>query len=149
MNRDDLPNMRAIDTQDLLHDVDVWPEQVAQAWDLAESLSLPGNWRDVQQVVMAGMGGSAIAGALAQAYAAGTCRAPIVGLSREYLPAWVGPQTLVIANSHSGNTEETLAASQAALARGARLVAITGGSARGGRLAALAEQAGQPVWRFE
>ena len=80
-----------------------------------------------------------------RAYAAGASRVPIVGLSMEHLPAWLGPSTLVIANSYSGETEETLAATQAALVRGARLVAVT----RGGRLAALAEQARQPVWRFE
>jgi glucose/mannose-6-phosphate isomerase len=73
------------------------------------------------------------------------CPVPI-SLLRDYsLPAYVGPDSLVIASSHSGNTEETLAASQAALERGARLLAIT----RGGKLGALAEQHNQPVWRFE
>ena len=145
MNLDDLDGLRATDAQNFLSDVNGLPDQIAQGWTLAESLSLPDGWRDVQQVVMAGMGGSAMAGALAQAYAAGASRVPIVALPSEHLPAWVGPSTVVIANSYSGETEETLAATQAALARGARLVAVT----RGGRLAALAEQAAQPVWRFD
>jgi len=145
MNLDDLDHLRAIDTQDFLRDVDALPDQVARAWSLAQTYPLPGSMRDIQQVVIAGMGGSAIGGALAQAYAAGACRMPIT-LWRDYdLPLWAGPRTLVIACSHSGETEETLSASQAALARGAPLLAIT----RGGQLAALAEAAGQPVWRFE
>src|SRR5262245_60150924 len=134
---DDLAAMRAIDTQDLLHDVEAWPEEVAQAWQVAASLSIPGDLRDVQHVVMAGMGGSAMAGALAQVYAADHRRVPIVGLSTEDLPAWVGAQTLIIANSHSGNTDETLAVSRAALARDARLVGIVGALGGGGQLAAL------------
>jgi len=145
MNLDDLEHLRTVDAQDFLSDVDGLPDQVAQGWDLARSQALAGRLRDAQQVVIAGMGGSAIGGALAQAYAAGLCRVPI-SLWRDYdLPAWVGPRTLVIACSHSGETDETLSASQAGLAAGAQLVAIT----RGGKLAALAKAAGQPVWRFE
>jgi glucose/mannose-6-phosphate isomerase len=145
VNLDDLAGLRAIDTQNFLSDVDSVPDQLAQAWELARSLSLPGSLNAVQQVALIGMGSSALAGALAQAYAAGASRTPIVGLPTDSLPAWVGAHTLVIANSYSGDTEETLAACRAALARGARLVAIT----RGGQLANLAEQAGQTVWRFE
>ncbi len=145
MNLDDLDGLRAIDAENFLNEINGLPDQVAQSWVLARSLSLPDAWSDVQQVIMAGMGGSATVGALARAYAAGASRVPIIGLSTEHLPAWVGSSTLVIANSYSGDSEETLAATQAALARGARLVAIT----RGGRLAALSEQARQPVLRFE
>jgi glucose/mannose-6-phosphate isomerase len=145
MNLDDLSHLRAVDAQDFLRDVDGLPDQVALAWDLAQSYALPDSLRDVQQVIMAGMGGSAIGGALAQAYAAAAGRVPITLLHDYGLPTWAGPRTLVIACSHSGDTEETLSASQAALAGGAQLLAIT----RGGKLAALAEAAGQPVWRFE
>jgi len=145
MNLDDPAHLRAIDTENFLSDMDSLPDQVAQAWDLARSFALPDSFQDVTQIVLAGMGGSAMGGALAQAYAAGLCRVPLT-VWRDYgLPAWAGPRTLVIASSHSGNTEETLSVGQAALARGARFAAIT----RGGQLAALAEAAGQPVWRFE
>jgi glucose/mannose-6-phosphate isomerase len=57
----------------------------------------------------------------------------------------VGPDTLVVGSSHSGGTEETLSACEQALARGAKLLAIT----TGGKLAALAEQTGGAVWRFK
>ena len=145
MNLDDLAQLHDIDAQNYLRDVDELPDQVARAWDLARSYTLPPSRRVVRQVLLAGMGGSAIGGALAQAYAANVGRVPITVLRNASLPAWAGPQTLVIACSHSGATEETLSASQAALTAGAPFLAIT----RGGPLAALAEAAGQPVWRFE
>jgi glucose/mannose-6-phosphate isomerase len=145
MNLDDLDHIKSLDSQDFLHDVDTLPDQVAEAWQLAESASLPDRFPGVQNVVITGMGGSAIGGSLVQAYVAAECSAPIAVVRDYVLPAYVGPDTLVVCSSHSGDTEETLAACQAALDRGARLLAIT----RGGKLAALAEGRGQPVWRFE
>lgn len=145
MNLDDLDHFRALDSQNFLHDIDTLPDQVAEAWALGSRFDLPAAYQGPQQVVVTGMGGSAIGGALAQALVAGECPAPL-SVARDYrLPAYVGPQTLVIASSHSGNTEETLSAAEAALNRGARVMAIT----RGGKLGALAEARGLPVWRFE
>jgi len=145
MNLDDLDHFRALDTQNFLRDIDTLPDQVAQAWALGSGYRLPDDYRQVKQVVITGMGGSAIGGTLAQALVAGECSVPI-SVVRDYrLPAYVGPDTLVIGSSHSGNTEETLSACRAALERGARLLAIT----RGGQLGALAEQQQRPVWRFE
>ena len=56
-----------------------------------------------------------------------------------------GPETLVIASSNSGNTEETLAAAEIARERGARLLAIT----TGGQLADHAARHGYPLWQFD
>jgi glucose/mannose-6-phosphate isomerase len=66
---------------------------------------------------------------------------------RDYgLPAWAsGAQTLVIASSHSGNTEETLDSFEAALKNECRLMAI----ATGGMLAARAGEAKVPLWKFD
>jgi glucose/mannose-6-phosphate isomerase len=62
------------------------------------------------------------------------------------LPAHVrGPETLVVASSHSGDTEETLSGFEAALERGARLLAIS----TGGELLRRAQAASVPGWRFE
>jgi glucose/mannose-6-phosphate isomerase len=145
MNLDDLDHFRALDSQNFLHDIDTLPDQVAEAWALGSGYDLPAAYRAPRQVVVTGMGGSAIGGALAQAVVGGECTAPL-SVVRDYrLPAYVGPETLVIASSHSGNTEETLSAAEAALGRGARVMAIT----RGGKLGALAEARGLPVWRFQ
>jgi len=82
-------------------------------------------------VVVAGMGGSAIAADLVRGAFADALRAPML-VSRGYsLPAFVGPDTLVVASSYSGNTEETLAAHAEARERGARVVCMTTGGVLG------------------
>jgi glucose/mannose-6-phosphate isomerase len=92
-------------------------------------------------LVIAGMGGSAVGGLLAAAAIGDRATRPIVSVRDYALPRWVGPDTLVLCSSYSGNTEETLAAYDEALERGApRLVATTGGA-----LAERARRDGAPV----
>jgi glucose/mannose-6-phosphate isomerase len=94
-------------------------------------------------LVVAGMGGSGIAGDVVAAVAGPSCAVPVI-VSRGYrLPGWVGGLDLVVAVSCSGETEETLAATDEALRRGARVVTVgkAGSSlaarAAGGRAVAL------------
>jgi len=92
------------------------------------------------------MGGSAIGGALLQGLVAGECPVPITVVRGYTLPAFArGPGTLVIGCSYSGNTEETLSAFEEALERRALPVAVT----TGGKLAALAQEEGIPLVRFD
>jgi len=92
------------------------------------------------QVVLCGMGGSAAAGSLLPLLWPGAAL-PWSVHRDEGLPAWAGPQTLVLASSYSGNTAETLAAVAEAQRRGCTLAAQTSG----GRLADLARHAGWPL----
>ena len=86
-------------------------------------------------VMCLGMGGSAAGGDFLAALTAHHGRCPVV-VHREYtLPAWFDASWLVMATSHSGNTEETVAATQAALKQGATVIVI----ATGGELAGLPE----------
>lgn len=97
--------------------------------------------RDLDAVVVIGMGGSAVAGEILAAVSASRGRLPVVTVNSYELPVFVGERTLVVAVSFSGNTEETLSATARALASGAQVVAISGG----GRLADLVAGAGRPV----
>jgi glucose/mannose-6-phosphate isomerase len=92
-------------------------------------------------MIVAGMGGSAIGGALARAALGDRASRPI-GAARCYeLPPWATPDTAVLCSSYNGDTEETLACYEAASALGApRVVATTGG-----QLAELARADGVPV----
>ena len=111
---------------------------------IAKENTLP-NWTGFENILISGMGGSAIAGDLLAAYLAKSCPLPIFS-HRDYgIPAWVSAEkTLVIACSHSGNTEETLSTFEAAKTLGCRIVAVT----TGGKLAAATKAAGFPVWIF-
>ena len=92
-------------------------------------------------LVIVGMGGSGVGGALARAALRPQLARPLELARDESLPARVGPETLVLCSSYSGNTEETLAAYDAAGAAGAPRVV----SASGGELAARARRDGVPV----
>ncbi|MBI1794385.1 MAG: bifunctional phosphoglucose/phosphomannose isomerase [Chloroflexi bacterium] len=144
MNLDDLDRFKQLDTQNMLAEIDGLPDQLKSAWDLGQTHALP-NVKDVQRVIVAGMGGSAIGADLAAAFVSSSCSAPVI-VHRDYgLPAFArGKQTLVVASSHSGNTEETLEAFEAALKNDCAIVVIS----TGGELAKRAKEKNIPVWTF-
>jgi glucose/mannose-6-phosphate isomerase len=134
-----------IDHQNYLAEIENLPNQLEIAFQSGMSLDLP-KWQDIQRVLIAGMGGSAIGADLVAAYAASGCRVPIVVQRNYTLPAWAkGPETLVVASSHSGNTEETLAVFEVAVQNNCRILALC----TGGKLAHAARQASVPLWTFE
>lgn len=134
-----------LDGQNMLGEMNSLPEQLLTAWQEAEALPL-GDFSQVRQVIVAGMGGSAIGADLLKAYIAPLSTISI-DVHRDYgLPAWAeGPETLVIISSHSGNTEETLSAMHAALERGCSLLAIS----TGGKISELAKENGTDLWIFQ
>ena len=133
-----------IDPDDMLGRIAELPQQCRDAWANVQGLELPAEYRRVNRVVALGMGGSAIGGDLLRALAEPECALPIV-TNRDYtVPAFVNAETLVIASSYSGNTEETLAAFQKARQRGAVLLAIT----TNGKLAQQARELGAPLLTF-
>src|SRR5688500_4634276 len=80
---------------------------------------------EFENIIVAGMGGSALAAGLAKSWL--QLGVPFEVVRRYDLPRYVGPKTLVIASSHSGNTEETLEAFRGALAIGAKVAVVTSG----------------------
>ena len=75
-------------------------------------------------LVFVGMGGSGIAGDVVAAVTGLSCAVPVSVTRGHRLPGWVGPMDLVVAVSSSGETEETLAATDEALRRGTRVVTV-------------------------
>jgi glucose/mannose-6-phosphate isomerase len=130
----------AVDSAGQLNDILSLPDQLRDALWRVESAAIephdaPGG------LIVAGMGGSAIGGALARAALGDRASRPIM-LARGYaLPAWTTPDTTVLCASYSGDTEETLAVYEAAGALGARRIVAT----TGGRLAEAARADGVPV----
>ncbi len=145
----DLNDAAAIHAADPYHFRDhivALPQQLAAGWAAAQALDLPDSFSQIDRVVLIGMGGSAIGAALFASLIAPECPHPI-SLVRDYdLPASAsGSNTLVIAISFSGDTEEVLAAFEQAHARGCQLLAVTGG----GQLAERAQAIGAPIIRIE
>jgi glucose/mannose-6-phosphate isomerase len=145
MDLDDLDRFKQLDTLDMLGEIDSLPDQLGHAYQLGLQHQLP-DWRDIRQVVIAGLGGSAIGADLLAVYCAAISPMP-VSVHRDYgLPLFArGPETLVICSSHSGNTEETLDAFEAARTAGCRLIVVC----TGGELAKRAREGSIPTWTFD
>lgn len=140
MDLDDLELFRQIDTQNMLGHIYALPDQLANAWAHAKTLPQPDTGA-IERVVICGMGGSAISGDLFAALVFDSCPIPISVVRGYDLPAYAaGEATLVIALSHSGNTEETLSATGQAVERGTKVLVITTGGE-------LAKQGGT-VWTY-
>lgn len=144
MNFDDPTVYATLDPQNMLGEIDGLPDQLAKAWELGQTQPLP-TPVTISRVVIAGMGGSAIGADLLTAYIEPTCSVPVI-VQRDYtLPAWAtGPETFVIASSHSGNTEETLSVFEQAHARNCTILAV----ATGGKLAKRAAETNTPMFTF-
>ena len=129
-----------IDSTGQLSDVLTLPEHLRDALWRVES-AIMNEWDTPGGLVVAGMGGSAIGGALAAAALGDHASRPIL-VTRAYgLPPWTTPDTTVLCASYSGDTEETLACYESAGALGAQRVVVT----TGGRLAELARADKVPV----
>lgn len=136
--------MLRLDASGMLGRLTSFYRQLDEAMEIMRHAQISLNERAVHNVVVAGMGGSAIAGDLLRNYLIDLVDMPIL-VNRGYvLPRFVGSSTMVFASSYSGNTEETLAACHEALQRGSQIIAI----ASGGELAHLAAQEGFPLIRI-
>lgn len=140
---DDPAELSRRDPQSMLADVASAGAQVRQALISCRESALGGvgGGGRPRAVVVAGMGGSGIAGHVLQAAAGPECPIPVERVRGWGLPAWVGADDLVIAVSSSGRTAETMACTQSALERSSRVVVV---AAADSPLVALAKSAGVP-----
>ncbi len=119
--------IRAHDPDNMFDAVRGFAENVREGWAIPADFApgrLASGWR---QVVVVGMGGSAIGGDFVRTFCRETAPVPVTVVRDYALPASVGEDALVIASSYSGGTEETLAAYDEAGRRGATVVAVTSG----------------------
>jgi glucose/mannose-6-phosphate isomerase len=133
---------RQIDKSGMLNHLHRFPEQCQKAWEKVLKFELPREYTKISNVVIVGMGGSAIGGDIVRRLALAESKLP-VWVHRDYgLPAFVDESTLVIASSYSGNTEETLSAFTKSLETRSKKLVITSD----GKLKQLAESNGIPVF---
>ncbi|MFZ5809126.1 MAG: bifunctional phosphoglucose/phosphomannose isomerase [Chloroflexota bacterium] len=145
MNLDDLELFAKIDSQNMLWHIEHLPEQLEAGWELGMKLPLP-NFPRLRMIVIAGVGGSAIGADLVRYYVSHYCKIPVI-VFRDYdLPAWAhGEDTLVIASSHSGNTEEVLDTLDTARMNRCSILTIS----TGGELSRRALEMGVPLWKYD
>lgn len=123
---DDPQRIKEVDRSNILKDLVNTPDYCRDAIELAKQVKVPEKVVP-KNVVVVGMGGSAIGGEILHDWLRDTL--PIsIEVCRDYtLPAYVNKDTLVFANSYSGNTEETLTAFLTALQRQCTVLTVTSG----------------------
>ena len=104
-----------------------FPQQVEDAVRVGKTVPLRMNVRGIKNIVLTGLGGSAIGGDLLRSYLTGELPIPFL-VNRNYvLPDFVDRNSLVIVSSYSGNTEETVSAHLDGVKRKARILCVTTG----------------------
>jgi glucose/mannose-6-phosphate isomerase len=132
---DDLKYIHDRDSEDALGVAEKQWQQLTHTYEVDLS-----RFTDIQNVVLAGMGGSSLPAVFLRSWPGTNVPFEIV---RDYnLPTYVGEHTLVISSSYSGNTEETLSALAEAESRGAQIAVI----AAGGKLADAAIEKQYPTF---
>lgn len=104
-----------------------FPDNLVQALQIAKDNPLKGKYPEINLVMICGMGGSGIGGKLVASWFQNELKVPVICNHDYTLPNYVNENTLVIASSYSGETEETLAAVKEAKQRGAAIVAVCSG----------------------
>ena len=116
--------VEAIDVSGLYKDYEEWPRHCEEA------AKLPVETPDIAQInhiIYVGMGGSAASGDLLRDWLTPVINLPFTIVKDYNLPSSAGKNTLVIAVSCSGDTEETLSAANQAYERGCRIAAVSSG----------------------
>jgi len=133
------------DQQNMLWHLQHLADQLSNGWKLGLNQEMP-DLNSFKHIIVVGVGGSAIGADLVQNYVSKQLSIPL-NLIRDYeIPAWVsGSSFLVVGSSHSGNTEEVLAALEVAHKRGCTLLGIS----TGGQLADLAITLNFPLWKYD
>ena len=134
-------SVQTLDKSDMLSKILEFPDQILRGWEIAGDARININFHEYKHVVFCGMGGSAIAGDIVRLFYAQDIPIPFVVHRGYKLPGFVDSQSLFIASSYSGNTEETLTSTNAAVDAGCPILCITSG----GRLMTMAQENGYPV----
>ncbi len=114
---DDPDAIIQVDKERMLPVIKNWPEMLQEVYKKGKKVTLS-NTEEVKTIIFTGMGGSAISGNVIADIFGTQSRKRFVVLRSYDLPNWIEPEeSLIIAISYSGNTEETLSATYQALKR--------------------------------
>ncbi|MBI5621771.1 hypothetical protein HY933_02835 [Candidatus Falkowbacteria bacterium] len=130
---DNKTKIKKLDRANVLGSIERLGMQCSDAWQAASAVSMPASYATVKNIVINGMGGSALGGEIIQFLFWEKLKLPLQVINSYTLPGSVNADTLYIVSSYSGNTEEPLGTVIPALRRGAKVLGI----AKGGKIGQL------------
>jgi len=125
---DDEKEVGKLDKSNMLSSIEALGKQVSQTWDEMKYFDLPEDYKEIDSVVVSGMGGSNLGCEIIQSLYFESFPVSLRLVRGYHLPKYVNHRTLVILSSYSGSTEETLSCGKEALERGAKIIGIATGS---------------------
>ena len=129
MNLDDAGSLREGDPSGMLAAIQRLPADCREGYGLGHGTENLPSVDGVSTLTFCAMGSSAHSGEVLRALFRDRIRVPVDVVRSPELPEYCGPHTLVVASSYSGDTAETLACFEEALARGCRVLSIASGGA--------------------
>lgn len=122
----ELKKIEEIDKSDMLKDISSLPKQIKKAEEIVEHSNITSIYK-IDNIIINGMGASAISGDIIQSFLRDKFDIPIF-ITRQYdLPKWANKNTLVFSQSYSGNTQETLSTFKHAYQKHCKIIAISSG----------------------
>lgn len=126
MNLDNSGEFKKIDPMKVGEALKLFPDQIRECFTQASNADIPK--MEFKSVLVSGMGGSSNAAKIIESLLSKDSKVPFVLYNDYGLPGWADSDTLVVANSYSGNTEETLSAVTEGKKRGCKILGVaTGG----------------------
>jgi len=129
MDLDKPQDYQKLDSMGIEKALTLFSEQIKECYKQAYASNIP--QVSPKSIVVSGMGGSSNAAKILQGLFESELSIPFEVFNDYGLPAWVNSDTLVVANSYSGNTEETLSAIDVANKVGAKILGVATGGKTG------------------
>lgn len=145
INLNDPNSFKHLDPKNVLGSVEMFPDQCEQVWSDARALDFPSEYRNVQNVVFSGMGGSALGAHFVLSVFKNQLNLPFYLNSSYELPKFTSDRTLVILSSYSGSTEETLSSAEESFEKNSKITGLT----TGGNLQGFFEEKDLPFLRID
>jgi len=102
-------------------------DQLEEAVEIGRNASIQSAAKNITHIYVAGLGGSGIGADFVSSFIQDECKLPFLVRKGYHVPSFVGPNTLAIASSYSGNTEETLISYDQIKKQGARIICVASG----------------------
>jgi glucose/mannose-6-phosphate isomerase len=116
--------------------IEQFPQNISDALEIASLKPINKSSTFINNVVICGMGGSGFGGKLISDWLINHIEIPVILCSDYDIPKFVNANTLFIASSYSGNTEETISAVNKAKNKNAFIIGVTSG----GKLKSFCEE---------
>jgi len=144
-NLDDSQAMQLLDPKNVLGSTGMYADQCEQAWKESSQIVFPDAYKQVQNVVVCGMGGSRFTPRMVKEVFRDRISVPYEIVEDYTLPSYVNEHSLVILSSFSGTTDEIYSCGLDAQKRGAKITGIV----KGGKIAEFLKTNGYPAYIFD